>query len=179
MLIGGTTHYFRHVRALRKSACATQIVRFGNNPGAQADGFVVDQIESLFVSSRGPSVFLARREVAFGRCGVAQDGVPRVFLVAEYGVARRARDASKCLTATRLADSAGTVCFAGTNYAAGRRWARQPIDVTIVAGSVQLSRDGKVIRVHPIRHDCSRELGAFANPKGRPRRKNSATGNVA
>jgi hypothetical protein len=24
-----------------------------------------------------------------------------------------------------------------------------------------------------------RELGAFANPKGRPRRKNSATGNVA
>ena len=52
-------------------------------------------------------------------------------------------------------------------------WARQPIDVTIVAGSVQLSKDGKVIRVHPIRHDRSRELGAFANPQGRPRRKNS------
>jgi hypothetical protein len=51
--------------------------------------------------------------------------------------------------------------------------------VSIVAASVQLSRDGKVIRVHPIRHDRSRELGAFANPKGRPRRKNSATGNVA
>jgi hypothetical protein len=48
-----------------------------------------------------------------------------------------------------------------------------------VAGSVQLSRDGKFIRVHPIRHDRSRELGAFANPKGRPCRKNSATGNVA
>jgi transposase InsO family protein len=94
-------------------------------------------------------------------------------------VARRARDATKGLTVTRLADGAGTVCFAGTSYAAGRRWARQPIDVTIVAGSVQLSRDGKVIRVHPIRHDRSRELGAFANPKGRPRRKNSATGNVA
>ena len=39
--------------------------------------------------------------------------------------------------------------------------------MTIVAGSVQLSKDGKVIRVHPIRHDRSRELGAFANPKGR------------
>ena len=51
--------------------------------------------------------------------------------------------------------------------------------MTIVAGSVQLSRDGKVIRVHPIRHDRTKELGAFANPKGRPRRKNSATGNVA
>jgi transposase InsO family protein len=94
-------------------------------------------------------------------------------------VSRRARDATKGLAVTRLADGAGTVCFAGTNYAAGRRWARQPIDVTIVAGSVQLSRDGKVIRIHPIRHDRSRELGAFANPKGRPRRKNSATGNVA
>jgi len=61
----------------------------------------------------------------------------------------------------------------------GRRWARTPIEVTIVAGSVQLSTDGKVIRVHPIRHDRSRELGAFANTQGRPRRKNSAIGNVA
>ena len=94
-------------------------------------------------------------------------------------VARRARDATAGLTVTRLADGAGVVCFAGTSYACGRRWARTAIDVSIVAGSVQLSKDGQVIRVHPIRHDRSRELGAFANPKGRPRRKNSATGNVA
>jgi hypothetical protein len=71
------------------------------------------------------------------------------------------------------------VTFAGTTYTAGRRWANASIDVTIVAGAVQLSKDGKLIRVHPIRHDRSRELGAFANPKGRPRRKNSATGHVA
>ena len=101
------------------------------------------------------------------------DRAPRVT------AARRARDATAGLTVTRLADGAGVVSFAGTPYACGRRWARTAIDVTIVAGSVQLSRDGKVIRVHPIRHDRSRELGAFANPKGRPRRKNSATGNVA
>jgi hypothetical protein len=50
-------------------------------------------------------------------------------------VARQAQDATKGLTVTRLADGAGVACFAGTNYAAGRRWARQPIDVTIVAGS--------------------------------------------
>ena len=93
--------------------------------------------------------------------------------------ARRARDATAGLTVTRLADGSGNVSFAGTSYGACRRWARQPIDVTIVAGSVQLSRDGKVIRVHPIRHDRSRELGAFANPNGRPRRKNSALGNIA
>jgi hypothetical protein len=64
-------------------------------------------------------------------------------------------------------------------YRAGRRRARQAIDVSIVAASVQLSKDGKIIRVHPIRHDRSCELGAFASPHGRPRRKNSASGNVA
>jgi hypothetical protein len=93
-------------------------------------------------------------------------------------VTRRARDATAGLTVTRLANGTGVVSFAGTDYQAGRRWARQSIDVSIVAGSVQLAKDGKVIRVHPIRHDRSRELGAFANPKGRPRRKNSAIGNV-
>ncbi|MGH3264063.1 MAG: hypothetical protein ACRDNS_18945 [Trebonia sp.] len=56
---------------------------------------------------------------------------------------------------------------------------RTAVDVSIIAGSVKLSRDGQVIRVHPIRHDRSRELGAFANSKGRPRRKNSAIGNTA
>lgn len=69
---------------------------------------------------------------------------------------------------TRNADGDGVVCFAGTPYRAGQAWARASIDVTIVAGSVQLSVDDKVIRVHPIRHDRSRELGAFANPKVRP-----------
>jgi transposase InsO family protein len=94
-------------------------------------------------------------------------------------VTRRARDATAGLTVTRLANRAGTVSFAGTDYQAGRRWARQAIEVSIVAGSVQLSKDGKIIRVHPIRHDRARELGAFANPKGRPRRKNSGAGTVA
>ena len=94
-------------------------------------------------------------------------------------VARRARDATAGLTVTRLADAHGTVTFAGTTYRAGRMWARTFIDVTIVAGSVQLSKDGQVLRVHPIRHDRSRELGAFANPKGRARRKNSAIGYVS
>lgn len=94
-------------------------------------------------------------------------------------VARRARDATAGVTVTRLADAAGAVSFAGTPYAAGRRRARTAIDVSIAAGPVQLSKDGQVIRVHPIRRDRSRELGAFANPKGRPRRKNSAVGNTA
>jgi hypothetical protein len=35
-------------------------------------------------------------------------------------------------------------------------------------GSVQIAKDGQVIRGHLIRHDGPRELGAFANPGGRP-----------
>ena len=57
---------------------------------------------------------------------------------------------------TGLADGSGTISFAGTPYAADRRWARTAIGVSIVAGSVQLLKDGKVIRVHPIRHDRAR-----------------------
>jgi len=94
-------------------------------------------------------------------------------------VARQARDATKGLAVTRLANGDGMVTFAGTTYRCGRMWAHTSIEVTIVAGAVQLSKDGKLIRIYPIRHDRSRELGAFANPKGRPRRKNSAIGYVA
>jgi hypothetical protein len=87
---------------------------------------------------------------------------------------RRVREPTEGLSVTRKADSSGTVCFAGTPYRAGRGWAHASIDVAIVAGSVQLSVDDQVIRVHPIRHDRARELGAFANPKGRPHRSNAA-----
>lgn len=85
-------------------------------------------------------------------------------------VQRRARPATTGLTVTRIVDAGGSVSFAGAPYRCGMRWARQTVEVSIVAGSVQLAKDGQVIRVHPIRHDRSRELGAFANPKGRPRR---------
>ena len=85
-------------------------------------------------------------------------------------VQRRAREATVGLMVTRIVDPSGSISFAGAPYRCGMRWARQSVDVAIVAGSVQLSKDGQVIRVHPIRHDRSRELGAFANPKGRPRR---------
>ena len=51
------------------------------------------------------------------------------------------------------------------------------IDVTIVADSVQLSKDGQVIRLHPIRHDRAKELGAFPPVlTAERRRKNSAPG---
>ena len=39
---------------------------------------------------------------------------------------------------------------------------------------LQLSKDSEVMRVHPIRHDRSRELGAFVTPNGRPRKAETA-----
>lgn len=74
----------------------------------------------------------------------------------------------------RLADANGVVSFAGASYRAGRAWARSSIDVAVVAGSVQLSVDDKVIRVHPIRHDRAKQHGAYATPTGRPRRAKAA-----
>jgi hypothetical protein len=44
------------------------------------------------------------------------------------------------------------------------------VQVSIVAGSVQLAIDGRVVRVQPIRHDRAKERGAFATPNGRPRK---------
>ena len=39
-----------------------------------------------------------------------------------------------------------------------------------MAGSVQLSVDDKVVRVHAARHDPAKDRGAFAMPKGEPRK---------
>jgi hypothetical protein len=78
------------------------------------------------------------------------------------------------MTVIRRADKNGSVSFAGTNYRVGRSWALADVQVAIVAGSVQLSIDDKVIRVHPIRHDRTKEHGAFATPHGRPRRARPA-----
>jgi len=77
------------------------------------------------------------------------------------------------MTVTRIVDGSGSLSFAGATYRAGRSWIRSWVQVAIVGTSVQLSVDGKV-RVHPIRHDRSKEHGAFATPHGRPRRAKTA-----
>jgi transposase InsO family protein len=83
---------------------------------------------------------------------------------------RGARPASAGITVKRIVDGAGSVSFAATSYRAGMAWARQQVDVAIVAGSVQISSNGKVIRVHAIRHDRTKEHGAFSMPSGKPRK---------
>lgn len=88
--------------------------------------------------------------------------------------AGRARTATNGPSVIRIADVSGTVSFAGASYRAGRSWARKSIRVALVGASVELSVDGKIIRVHPIRHDRTKEHGAFATPNGRPRKTKTA-----
>jgi len=75
---------------------------------------------------------------------------------------------------TRKVDSSGGVSFAGHNYKVGKRHARRQVQVAIVGDTVEISAGGEVLKVHPIRHERSRENGAFANAGGRPSRSNAA-----
>lgn len=84
---------------------------------------------------------------------------------------RRPRAATVGNPVTRLVDSRGAVSFAGTAYQAGHGFAGKTVEVAIVGGNVQLAIDGKVVKIHPIRHDLAKEHGAFANPGGRPPKK--------
>ena len=71
---------------------------------------------------------------------------------------------------TRIVDGSGQVSFAGTMYRAGRAWRGKEVEVCIVAGSVQMSCAGTIVRTQPIRHDRAKEHGAYATPHGRPRK---------
>jgi hypothetical protein len=86
----------------------------------------------------------------------------------------RSRPPSSGMTVIRSVDAAGSISFAGASYRVGRSWGRTTVEVAIVAGSVQISAHGKVIRVHQIRHDRSKEHGAFATPNGRPHNRRTA-----
>jgi transposase InsO family protein len=70
----------------------------------------------------------------------------------------------------RKVDTWGSVSFAGTGYRVGNRYAGQVVGVRVVADTVQITQDGLLLRTHRARHDTLKELGALANPGGRPRR---------
>jgi transposase InsO family protein len=86
----------------------------------------------------------------------------------------RPRQATVGQSVTRKVDSSGNVSFAGTSYRVGRAHIRRQVQVAIVGDHVEISAGGEVLRVCPIRHDRSREHGAFANAGGRPSRSNAA-----
>ena len=75
---------------------------------------------------------------------------------------------------TRKVDSGGNVSFAGASYRVGNLHRRRQVQVAIVGDTVEIAAGGEVLQVHRIKHDPSREHGAFANAGGRPSRTNAA-----
>lgn len=86
----------------------------------------------------------------------------------------RPRQATVGQTVTRKVDSDGKVSFAGAAYRTGRKNRGRQVQVAIVDNTLEISAGGEVLRVHEIKHDRSREHGAFANAGGRPSRTNAA-----
>jgi len=86
----------------------------------------------------------------------------------------RPRPPSAGVPVLRLVDGGGAICFAGANYRAGNAYRHEQVEVRVVGDSVQIAHQGRLIRTHAIRHDRSKEHGAFSTPGGRPRRSNAA-----
>ncbi len=85
------------------------------------------------------------------------------------------RPTASSASVTRKVDSSGHVSFAGTSYRVGNGYKKRQVQVAIVDGTVEISIGEELLRVHPIRHDRTREHGALANPGGRPNRINAAS----
>ena len=75
---------------------------------------------------------------------------------------------------TRKVNSGGNVSFAAASYRVGNPHQRRQVQVAIVGDTVEIAAGGEVLGVDRIKHDPSREHGAFANAAGRPSRTNAA-----
>jgi transposase InsO family protein len=67
----------------------------------------------------------------------------------------------------RLVDTTGSISFAGTGYRVGNPHRGRHVEVAIVDDHVQISLHGELLKTHPIRHDRTKEHGAYATPHGR------------
>jgi len=76
---------------------------------------------------------------------------------------------------TRKVDSSGGISFAGVNYRVGNAHRKEQVEVRVVGDTVEISQNGKLLRVHAAKHDPVKAHGAFANPGGKPHRINAAS----
>jgi Integrase core domain len=70
----------------------------------------------------------------------------------------------------RIVDKHGSVSFAGTGYRVGNRFIAATVGVRVAGDTVQIALDGALLRTHRARHDRSKEFGALAQPRGKPRK---------
>ena len=84
--------------------------------------------------------------------------------------ARRPASPTKGAEVLRGVDKDGSISFAGTGYRVGNRFIGQTVGVRLVGDTVQITLDGALLRTHRARHDKTKEFGALAQPRGKPRR---------
>jgi transposase InsO family protein len=89
--------------------------------------------------------------------------------------ARQVRPPTIGQPVVRKVDSSGNISFAAATYRVGNAHRRQQVDVRVVGDTVEISQEGRLIRVHPVKHDPIKAHGAFANPGGKPDRINAAS----
>jgi len=75
----------------------------------------------------------------------------------------------------RKADSSGNISFAAVEYRVGNAYRRQQVEVRVVGATVEISKRGKLLKPHAVKHDPVEAYGAFANPGGKPDRINAAS----
>jgi hypothetical protein len=84
--------------------------------------------------------------------------------------ARRPAQPTKGAEVLRVVDKHGSISFAGTGYRVGNPYRGQTVGIRLVGDTVQIGLDGTLLRTHRARHDKTKEFGALAQPKGKPRR---------
>ena len=89
--------------------------------------------------------------------------------------ARPTRPPTVGVPVIRKVDSSGNISFAAATYRVGNPFRRQQVEVRVVGDTVEISQGGKLLRVHPVKHDPIKAHGAFANPGGKPDRINAAS----
>jgi transposase InsO family protein len=85
-----------------------------------------------------------------------------------------AQPASGGRPVVRKVGSNGGVSFAGTSYRVGNAWRGAQVEVRVVGETVEISKDARLLKSWPARHDRFREHGAFSTPGGRPERSNAS-----
>jgi hypothetical protein len=137
---------------------------FSYSTGRWLAGEVVEVVASaslIEVSHRGVVVAThARRH--------RQGSDPRITNEPRH---RKPRQPTVGTSVTRVVDGSGQVSFAAHTYRVGNPYRRLQVEVAIVNNTVQISYEGAVVKTHPIRHDRSKEFGAFSTPNGRPRNR--------
>jgi transposase InsO family protein len=88
--------------------------------------------------------------------------------------ARRPAEPTKGTEVLRIVDKHGAVSFAGTGYRVGNRHRGETVGVRVVGDTVQITLDGALLRTHRARHDKTKEFGALAQPRGKPRKAHAS-----